>query len=119
MEFYNEKIVTARTEHKCECCGKTIAVGEKYCRQNGKWEGDFFSRAYCITCDGVVGDYCCEVDNEFDYEAVADHAQEKFCQNCPNRNRDTDEECELFVISCPKVIEYYKQRFDKAKEKEE
>lgn len=111
MEFYNEEWPIAKKEHECECCGKKIEVGEKYCRQSGKYEGDFFDRKFCITCCGAVSDYCSEIDNEFDYYSVSDHAQEKFCRNCPNRKEDTDEECECWVLQCPRVIEYYKKEY--------
>lgn len=38
-DFYTEKLVTARKEHKCCETGKVIQKGEKYWRCVGKWDG--------------------------------------------------------------------------------
>ena len=53
MEFYNEKFQKAKKPHKCDCCFKTIEIGERYCYQSGKYDGDFFTRAWCRDCDDV------------------------------------------------------------------
>lgn len=39
MEFCDQRAVTARKEHRCRECGRTIAKGERYERMAGKFEG--------------------------------------------------------------------------------
>lgn len=41
---------TARVEHKCEECGRTIAPGEIYERTAAVWEGEFFTSVACAHC---------------------------------------------------------------------
>ena len=45
-----DKNMTARTPHLCENCGQAIAVGEKYHRQTGICDGDFYSSASHLDC---------------------------------------------------------------------
>ena len=113
MEFYSEKRVTAKKEHRCCGCGKTIEVGEEYYRQSGKWRcGVFFSNAYCVTCAGAIADYCYEMGREeVDYDAVAEHTRHKFCDNCPG----SKEECGFFVLVCPKIVEHYRTKLGRNK----
>ena len=44
MEFYNSNYRTARKTHKCEFCGKEIAIGERYSYESGKFDGVFFRK---------------------------------------------------------------------------
>lgn len=111
MEFYNERHCKARKQHTCECCKKTIKPGEEYCYQAGKWEGEFFTRCYCLTCDNLVYEYCSEVDNEFDYSEIYDYAREKVCYGC---QQYIDDDCDEDILLCPKVREHFTPKKDGA-----
>lgn len=41
---------TARREHRCWCCRRPIAVGERYARRVGIHEGGFYSVAERLDC---------------------------------------------------------------------
>ena len=106
MDFYSESRHKSRKERECECCGKTIKVGEIYSQQRGKYYGDFFSRDLCLTCEGAINSYCCEVDNEFSYDAISEYAQESVCSSCPECV-DGIPECEHLILRCPKVSAHF------------
>ena len=46
LEFYTDKVYTAKKVHKCDLCNQEIIIGEKYHRQSGKYEGDPLTGAY-------------------------------------------------------------------------
>ena len=50
FDFYRERFPIAKKEHKCDCCFETINPGERYSRETGKYDGDFFDRVLCIPC---------------------------------------------------------------------
>jgi hypothetical protein len=112
MEFYSERISTARKQHRCEMCGKAIEIGETYGRESGKFYGDFFTRALHIHCQNMEHEYCNEVDSEFTWDAITDYIQDIFCYDCEHSARRDDEpewtDCPyMTVCECPKVIENY------------
>lgn len=41
---------TARKEHRCDECDRTIRTGERYSRTAAVWEGDFFTNVACLHC---------------------------------------------------------------------
>ena len=51
--FYSKVEYSARKEHQCEECGKSIQAGERYERVTGKWDGrmDFFKT--CSRCTAL------------------------------------------------------------------
>ena len=49
-EFATDKIVKARTSHKCDECNRTIEKGELYEKTTGKWEGEFYTYKTCSDC---------------------------------------------------------------------
>lgn len=53
-DFYNEKEVTARKEHKCseQGCKRTnvIRKGDRYFRISGKFDGDVWDAKLCLRC---------------------------------------------------------------------
>lgn len=104
MEFYSEKWVIAKKEHKCACCEKVLKIGEKYSRQVGKFDGDFFSRALCVTCREMLNDYCNDVDNEFSWDSIIEYAREQVCYKC-----ESYENCDLRITGCEIVKEHYKR----------
>lgn len=55
--FYNNTYPKARKEHICNICGEKIKVGEKYARQTGKFDGEFYSDSYCLDCEAVRNAY--------------------------------------------------------------
>lgn len=59
IEFFNSSIVTARKEHECLECGRTIQPGEKYERAGGKCEGEFWSAAVCLECEEIAKAVVC------------------------------------------------------------
>lgn len=51
IDFHTTKEPTARKEHKCEECKKTIEIGSKYRCYSGKFAGEeFFSFKMCLPC---------------------------------------------------------------------
>ncbi len=49
-EFFTEAKRRARKEHRCDECYRPIAVGDRYQRVSGKWDGTIESFAICIPC---------------------------------------------------------------------
>lgn len=49
-EFYNQRMQTAKKEHRCKECGKPIATGEIYENVSGKWDGRFDTFKTCPRC---------------------------------------------------------------------
>ena len=49
-EFFNEEERTARIEHTCGECYKTINPGEVYKYISGKFEGEFTTHKACEEC---------------------------------------------------------------------
>jgi hypothetical protein len=41
---------TARKQHRCEECGRTIKPGDRYGTFTGLYEGDFFMVKHCLRC---------------------------------------------------------------------
>ena len=105
MEFFTERHVTARKTHRCEACGGEIRPGETYCRQTGKWEGDFFSRAWCAHCEAVMNYYFdfLATEQEFTYDGVRDDVSDRFCYECEHGPRQEDD-CSESVWSCPNIL---------------
>ena len=71
-ELYENKIVTARKDHRCEFCRKKIAKGEKYSREKGLYDNEFFERILCIPCNKMLDEFVSEVDSEFDWPEIRD-----------------------------------------------
>lgn len=57
-EFLHDSYPTARKQHKCCECGKTIAPGEKYLRETGKWD-DIKTFKTCTDCESIRDAYFC------------------------------------------------------------
>ena len=114
MEFFTSKIVTAKRQHTCEACGTTIAIGEKYRKETGKWEGDFFSRAWCSDCSNIMDYYFdfLTTECEFDYWEVQDNICEKFCYPCKH-GMENDDDCpqEYDFWHCPSIQQQIKQAY--------
>lgn len=88
MEFYSRYFPKARKEHVCEMCGETIPAGETYCREVGKFEGDFFCRKLHEKCFFALDEYLRQSDDgEFSYYGIADWWADKKCGTCKHRHR--------------------------------
>lgn len=111
MEFYNEKWATATKQHNCECCGKEIKIGERYHKESGKYDGEFFSRALCSNCAEIEADYCANIDNEFLWDEIIDYARDTFCVNCQHKEKDEDGDCDYLLGECPYIKEHYSKIF--------
>lgn len=106
MEFFNDTRNVARKPHKCEACGRTIEAGELYRRQSGKWEGDFFTRAWCCDCEAIMEYYFEHIamESEFDYWEVQDEIADRFCHACPHGGNGDDDCEEKAVWHCQRVL---------------
>ena len=49
-DFNDTTYPTARVEHRCEECGRTIGRGERYSRTAAVWCGEFFTNVACLHC---------------------------------------------------------------------
>lgn len=58
-EFFNDRIMRARKEHKCCECGEAICIGEKYEYITGKWDGNFDTFKTCLPCSRIRKQYGC------------------------------------------------------------
>lgn len=47
---YNESNPVAKKEHKCSECRRSIEIGERYCRVEGCWDGDWHTFKTCRHC---------------------------------------------------------------------
>ncbi|WP_295356789.1 hypothetical protein [uncultured Succiniclasticum sp.] len=105
MEFYNGTYHTAHKEYKCECCGKVIQKGERYSRESGKWNGDFFVRILCVPCRGMLDHYCAEVEQEFIWDDVQEFIRDEHCMKC--EKGISDDGCDLWEFNCPIIRAKY------------
>lgn len=104
MEFYRHARMTARKPHTCEYCNESIAAGQKYSRETGKWDGEFFVRKLCLTCEMILREFISESgEEEFDWPYVTDHLVEHYCMSCPRYS----EECDEKPACCKKIKEQF------------
>ena len=88
IELWNESMPKARREHKCECCGGAIKRGDKYKREWGKYDGEFFTRALHLRCAAFERVYCANVENEFTWDDIDDYIRDVYCPQCPHYDED-------------------------------
>lgn len=109
MEFYSEHYVkVSKKEYSCHICNITIALGNGYWREDGKYEGDFFDRCTCPTCYAARDD-CIDKhgENGYDPYSVGDMVVDVFCgQYCEDRGNCTIPQ----PLRCQKVRDYYEMR---------
>lgn len=76
--FNSTHYPTARTEHRCEECGRTIAKGERYSRTASVWESEFFTNVACLHCAiaRFIVDAGCDYYGEQFYGGLAWHLPE-------------------------------------------
>lgn len=104
LEFYNDKVFYAQKEYKCEFCNQKIKEGEKYHRQSGKYDGDFFVRKLHMVCDNMISTYCKEEKEceDISYDGVIEWLRDKHCYDCLD-----EEECSISMFECKKIIDDY------------
>lgn len=104
LEFYNDKINTAKKEYNCEFCNKKINIGERYHRQSGKYDGEFFDRKLHTVCDKIISKYCKEEQEyeDISYDWIYEWLSDKCCYNCPKA-----EICNISTITCEKILEKF------------
>nr|DAR21852.1 MAG TPA: hypothetical protein [Caudoviricetes sp.] len=102
LELYNSYIRTARKPHQCEYCQKEIMVGKKYSYENGKFDGDFFTRTLCVPCRKMLNAYIDDVDDDtFDWLAVSDFLSENYCDKLCGQEKRHD--CDKTPECCEKI----------------
>lgn len=106
MEFYSENKRIAKKDYTCSLCYGKIKAGEKYFRETGKWDGEFFSRAMHIQCHMMVDEYCAEVEPEYTNDDVQDYFLDEYCSQCESADETIAENgCENSIYTCPKIFE--------------
>lgn len=64
-EFYDERWVVARKPHTCHECRRPIAIGQRYYRVTGKWDGDVNSFRICADCQDIQQSLYCDGSYSF------------------------------------------------------
>lgn len=54
MDIITDDVVTAKKEHRCSFCGKTIVPGERYRNQFIADGGDSYTWKSCLPCERFV-----------------------------------------------------------------
>ena len=107
IEFYKSTCPKARKDHKCDLCGGTIHIGEKYHRYSGKYDGDMFDEKYHLICQNIINSYCDETgDWEYNNDCIQDWLRDKYCYDCKH-GADEDDDCTYLELSCPLIRNHY------------
>lgn len=56
-DFQTEKVITARRQRGCPECGSQILPGQRYAKETGCWDGDFYSAVMCLPCKAFADRY--------------------------------------------------------------
>jgi len=99
-DFYTEKKVKARKQHKCELCTDLIEKGEIYLKSVSVWEGDFNSYKRHLKCAKILDSYLSDIGyGEYSLDDFGDWLNEKYCRACKNyEDRDCNHDKE--PINC-------------------
>lgn len=97
----------ARKVHNCTLCDRNIKPGESYTRRDGKWDDEFFAECYHPVCWTIVNAYWASdmADEMWDSSDVREWLEDKYCWDCMDPDADLDDECEVPVFRCRKIIE--------------
>ena len=86
MDFSRSSKHIARKPHKCFLCGGEIAIGEKYERYSGKYDGAFFDQCFHENCIAILDKFCRDQqDEEYQQDWVADWLYGRVCDDCPKK----------------------------------
>lgn len=100
LDFYSDKTVKAKKEHKCSLCGQKIEAGESYRRYSGKYDGEFFDQCFHENCTEILDKFCRDQqDEEYQQEWVAGWLYGWVCDDCPKK-----ECCKENVFRCKNVL---------------
>jgi len=74
-DFNDTTYLTARVEHRCEECGRTIGRGERYSRTAAVWCSEFFTNVACLHCAVArfIVDAGCDWYDEMFYGGLSEH----------------------------------------------
>ena len=101
LEFFNITYPKAKKEHVCDLCNHKIAVGEKYSRFSGKYDGDMLDIKHHLLCKRIVDTYCEKTgEGEYINDEVQDWLREEYCYQC-----EKYEECTVHEFECPIIRE--------------
>ena len=120
MEFYVEFEHKARKMHKCEVCNKTIYPGTEYVRQTGKFDGEFFTRAWHKDCSKVMRyhfDFL-SCGDEFDYDDVYYDLQDDLCRSCALSHWENDA-CNEDLWHCGRIHQMITDKYEELRKKRE
>ena len=104
MDYLKEKVHKARKVHKCSLCGKEIAIGEKYNRQSGIYDGEFIDSCTCESCENII-DVFCLLTNEYEdysYDCIKQWLYKFYCFNCKQKK-----ECKISPLRCELVTKNF------------
>ncbi len=105
MEFYNDATHKATKNYKCDLCRHLIPKGQKYHRQSGKYDGDFFDRCLHTHCNNIISTYCSEErESEYSPDWIADWLSDKYCYGCENKD-----DCEINILQCETIIKDFQE----------
>lgn len=100
MDFSRSAVHVAKKQHKCFLCGGEIAIGEKYERYSGKYDGEFFDQCFHKNCIAILDKFCRDQqDEEYQRDWVEDWLYARVCDDCPKKER-----CKENVFRCKKVL---------------
>ena len=60
IEMFEQKVIRARKEHKCNECRRVISKGAECERTSGKWEGEFSTDHTCMDCVNIREAFRCD-----------------------------------------------------------
>ena len=110
IEFYTSNYHRARKEYKCDLCGQTIKINEKYHRYSGKYDGEMFDNKYHIECQEIIDKFCDETgDTEYDNDWITDWLHNKYCYECIHGD-DSQGDCDNDIILCPLIRKQLKEQ---------
>ena len=84
MSFSRQTKRTARKEHKCWLCGKTIVKGEKYLDLAWMWDGEFGHESECMECKPAKLEFSNSyyADEGYGPDVMAEWWQTEKCMGC-------------------------------------
>ena len=53
-DVWDERVLEARKEHKCDACGETISKGDRYARDAALYEGKWDVTKRCMRCEKIL-----------------------------------------------------------------
>lgn len=80
MTSIEEARPTAKKSHRCDCCYRTIQIGEVYTRSAHTYDGDFYVWKECPHCTAFINhigwDYIEDTTGGYNRDSVYEGAEE-------------------------------------------